>query len=391
MTSGRFLRLTGLVLALSLVCSLWAVTATGAPASSAGAASSLAGEGRHIVIFDAALDTAAREELVRGAGGTILKHLPLVQGAAVRLPGPAAERALAGRPGVVRVEPDLVVRAVGKTPPPQPPQVLPWGVDRIDAELAWAGATGAGVKVAILDTGIDLTHPDLADNIAGGYNAVNPRKAPKDGNGHGTHVAGIVAAANNSLGVVGVAPAASLYAVKVLADSGFGWLSDIIEGIDWSIRNGMQVINMSLGTSSDSQTFHDAVTAAYNAGITLVAAAGNDGPADNSVNYPARYPEVIAVAATDQSDNLASFSSRGPEVDLAAPGVSIYSTYKGSSYATLSGTSMAAPHVTGTAALVLQAHPGLGPEAVRSHLVSTAEQVAGSPYPLVDAQDAAAP
>lgn len=387
MTPGIIRRSTVIMLILSLLWSLSAVAGTQAPASG-GAAAAPAGQGRHIVIFDAALDDTARESTVRGVGGTVLKHLPLVHGAAVRLPDRAAERALEGRPGVVRVEPDLVVRAVGKTPPPQPPQVLPWGVDRIDADLVWGTATGTGVRVAVLDTGIDLSHPDLAANIAGGYNAVNPRKAPKDGNGHGTHVAGTIAAVNNSVGVVGAAPAARLYAVKVLSDSGFGWLSDIIEGIDWSIRNGIQVINMSLGTSSDSQAFHDAVAAARNAGITIVAAAGNDGPADSTVNYPARYPEVIAVAATDQADTLAWFSSRGPEVDLAAPGVNIYSTYKGGAYATLSGTSMAAPHVAGTAALVLQVNPGLGPDAVRSHLVGTAEPVAGSPYPLVDAQAA---
>lgn len=387
--SQRFLRSAVILLALIFP---WSLATAGAqpPAPSEQSTAASAVAGRRIVIFEAALNEAARESIVRGVGGAVLKHLPLVEGAAVWLPSAAAERALEGRAGVVRVEPDLVVRAVGKTRPPQPPQTLPWGVDRIDADLAWSAGNGSGVKVAVLDTGIDLSHPDLAANIAGGYNAVNPNKAPKDGNGHGTHVAGTIAAVNNSVGVVGAAPAARLYAVKVLGDSGVGWLSDIIEGIDWSIRNGMQVINMSFGTSSDSQAFHDAVIAAYNAGITMVAAAGNNGPADNTVNYPARYPEVIAVAATDQADVLATFSSRGPEVDLAAPGVSIYSTYKSSSYATLSGTSMAAPHVAGSAALVLQLKPGLSPAAVRDHLMATAEPIAGSPYPLVDAQAAVA-
>lgn len=377
-------------LVLTLVAALSLIVSMG------GAAAGPDASGRAIVIFDTTLNGPARDAIVHGVGGKVVKHLPLVDGAAVALPNKAAERTLENRPGVLRVEPDLVVWAIakpdgkggGKTPPPQPPQTLPWGVDRIDADLAWAGATGTGVKVAVLDTGIDLSHPDLVDNIAGGYNAVNPKRPPKDGHGHGTHVAGTIAAANNTIGVVGVAPTASLYAVKVLGDSGFGWLSDIIEGIDWSIQNGMRVINMSLGSSSDSQSFHDAVIAAYNAGITVVAAAGNDGPADNTVSYPARYPEVIAVAATDQADSLASFSSRGPEVDLAAPGVYIYSTYKDGSYATMSGTSMAAPHVAGTAALVIQTWGNLGPAAVRTHLIATTESVAGSPYPLVDAEAA---
>lgn len=386
-TGHRRLRLAALLIILSSVLS-FLLPVKGAPVLA-----QAEGGGRRIIVFTDPLarNQPAYEALVRAAGGAVLKPLPLVNGMAVWLPDAAAERALEGRPGVLRVEDDLVVRAIGKPRPPQPAQVLPWGVDRIDAEQAWSAsepATGSGVRVAVLDTGIDLSHPDLEANIAGGYNAVNPRKKPSDGNGHGTHVAGTIAAANNTVGVVGAAPAARLYAVKVLGDNGFGWLSDIIEGIDWSIRNGMQVINMSLGSSADSQSFHDAVTAAYNAGITVVAAAGNDGPTDNTVNYPARYPEVIAVAAMDRADSLASFSSRGPEVDLAAPGVDIYSTYKGGSYATMSGTSMAAPHVAGTAALILGRWGALTPDAVRTHLIATAEAVPAAVYPLVDALQA---
>ncbi|MBI2588078.1 S8 family peptidase, partial [Candidatus Azambacteria bacterium] len=181
-------------------------------------------------------------------------------------------------------------------------------------------------------------------------------KTGNDDNGHGTHVAGTVAAVNNTIGVVGVGPDVHLYAIKVLNRNGSGFLSDVIEGIQWAIANGMQVANMSLGTSSDIQSFHDAVIAARNAGIVQVAAAGNSGGA---VSFPAAYPEMIAVSATDQNNSIASFSSRGPEVDLAAPGVSIPSTYKGDSYATLSGTSMATPHVTGAAALVLKTVPGI--------------------------------
>ena len=148
---------------------------------------------------------------------------------------------------------------------------------------------------------------------------------------------------------------ANLYAIKVLNANGSGYLSDVIEGIQWATANNMQVINMSLGTGSNIQSMHDAVIAAKNFGVVVVAAAGNSG---GSVLYPAAYPETIAVSATDQNDELAWFSSYGPEVDLAAPGVNIYSTYKGSNYATLSGTSMAAPHVAGAAALVLNTPVG---------------------------------
>ncbi|MEK7067800.1 MAG: S8 family peptidase, partial [Patescibacteria group bacterium] len=168
--------------------------------------------------------------------------------------------------------------------------------------------------------------------------------------GHGTHIAGIIAAVDNTFGVVGVGPQISLYGVKVLNRNGSGYLSDVIEGLDWAIANGMQVINMSLGTSSDIQSFRDAVQRVNAAGIVQVAAAGNSGGA---VNFPGAYPEVIAVSATDNTNTIASWSSRGSEVDLAAPGVNIYSTYRGSKYATLSGTSMASPHVAGAAALVL--------------------------------------
>ena len=216
--------------------------------------------------------------------------------------------------------------------------------------MAWSTTTGDPVKVAVIDTGIELSHPDLKNNIKGGYNAINPLKSANDDNGHGTHVAGIIAAENNSVGVIGAGPQIDLYAVKVLSRNGSGYLSDVIEGIDWAIANGIQVINMSLGTTGNVQSFHDAIARANEAGIVQVAAAGNDGLA---VNYPAAYSEVIAVSATDSSDIITSWSSRGAEVDLSAPGLNIYSTYKGQTYKTLSGTSMATPHVAGAAALVL--------------------------------------
>lgn len=260
--------------------------------------------------------------------------------------------------------------------------------------MVWNTSTADTVKVAIIDTGIDLDHPDLAANVKGGVNTIYSWRTADDDNGHGSHVAGIVAAVNNSIGVVGVGHQIDLYAIKVLNSQGSGYVSDIIEGIQWSINNGIHVINMSLGTSSDIQSFHDAVAAAKNAGITVVAAAGNSGPGDNTVLYPAKYSEVIAVSATNSSDGQPSWSSRGPQVDLAAPGASIYSTYKGGSYATLSGTSMAAPHVAGAAALVLATHPGFSPDQVQSKLQSTADLLLGfssnqQGSGLVDAEEAA--
>ena len=316
------------------------------------------GGGRKIVVFQANLNDAAKDEIIAHAGGAKLKNLDLIGAKAVWVPDRSSAAKLAASSGVVRVDDDVVVEALvrgqkGPAPAPQPVESLPWGVDRIDAELVWpSGNTADPIKVGIIDTGISNSHPDLLANVKRGVNTINPRKNWNDDNGHGSHVAGIVAGLDNDIGIIGVGPAIDLYAIKVLGASGSGYLSDVIEGIQWAIANNVQVINMSLGTASDVQSFHDAVILAKNSGIVVVAAAGNSG---GSVSFPAAYKEAIAVSATDQNDVIASFSSRGPEVDLAAPGVSIYSTYKGTSYSTLSGTSMAAPHVSGTAALLLSA------------------------------------
>jgi len=315
---------------------------------------------RKIVVFQTGVNEPAKQKLLDKFGGTKVKTLPLIGNAdAVYLP-PQAVPGFVTQPEVLRVDDDLIVTASAmptpkatKTPLPQPAQTIPWGIDRIDADLAWSTTSGSAIKVAVLDTGIDLDHPDLANNVKGGVNTINSRKTAQDDNGHGTHVAGTIAAENNSLGVVGVAPQAYLYAVKVLNRNGSGFLSDVIEGLQWSISNGMKVVNMSFGSTDDNTSFHDAITATYNAGLTLVAAAGNAGPTENSVTYPARYSEVIAVSASTQTDTIASFSSRGPEIDLIAPGESINSTYLNDTYKVLSGTSMAAPHVSGTAVLVL--------------------------------------
>ena len=311
---------------------------------------------RKIVVFETwFVNDVAQDELINRVGGVKTKNLDLIGAKAVYLP-PRAEAVLARQPGVLRIDDDMVVEALirggtaAKPTPTQPSEISPWGVNRIDADLVWGITTGDPIRVAIVDAGIDVKHPDLIDNLKSGVSTVQYTTSYNDDNGHGTHVAGIAAAVDNTIGVIGVGPQIDLYAVKVLDRRGSGYLSDVIEGLGWAIQDGMQVVNSSLGTASDVQSFHDAVAEVYAAGITQVAAAGNTGGA---VIYPAAYPEVIAVSATDNTDTIAPWSSRGPQIDLAAPGVSIYSTYKGSTYKTLSGTSMAAPHVTGAAALVL--------------------------------------
>lgn len=313
-----------------------------------------AGRPRRVIVTFERGEAAASRAALQGAGASRVKDLPAASASVMMVPPGLSDKDVLKTRGVVAVEEDIVIRALApKKPAPTPSQTLPWGVDRVEADLVWPQTTGDPVKVAIVDTGIDTAHPDLIGNLKGGYSAVGYTSKYTDDNGHGTHVAGTVAAVNNTVGVVGVAHKADLYAVKVLDRNGSGYLSDIVEGLDWAIANKMHVVNMSLGTSAYSATFDAACQRTLSAGITIVAAAGNEGPYANTVGYPAKFSGVIAVSAIDSASKVASFSSRGPEVDVAAPGVGIYSTYKGKTYATLNGTSMASPHVAGIAALVL--------------------------------------
>ncbi|OGS01624.1 MAG: hypothetical protein A2V88_14395 [Elusimicrobia bacterium RBG_16_66_12] len=256
---------------------------------------------------------------------------------------------------------------------------LTWGVSRVHAPAAWDATEGKGVKVAVIDTGIDLNHPDLRGKVDGGYSAIKKSENPEDyadDNGHGTHVSGTVAGLRDGKGVVGVAPKARLYAVKVLDADGSGNLSDVIDGIVWAAKNDMQVANMSLGAPVSSDAMQRAVRYAKGRGVIIVAAAGNSG---GSVGYPGAFPEVIAVSASDSKDQLASFSSRGPEVDFVAPGVDVVSAKMGGGYASYSGTSMACPHVAGLVALVVsQGYVGLsGPDGVFAQLKRAAKPLTG--------------
>ncbi|MFS0785225.1 S8 family peptidase [Shouchella sp. 1P09AA] len=253
-------------------------------------------------------------------------------------------------------------------------QSIPWGIDRIGAPAAQAaGVTGSGVNVAVLDTGID-PHPDL--NVQGGVSFVPGESGSDDGNGHGTHVAGTIAALDNNEGVLGVAPEVDLFAVKVLSSSGSGSISSIAQGLEWAADNDMDVANLSLGSPSPSQTLEQAVNDASDSGVLVVAASGNSGTA--SLGYPARYDNAMAVGATDQSDNLASFSQYGEGLDIVAPGVGVESTYPGGGYDSLSGTSMATPHVAGAAALVKQQNPSWTNDQIRAHLNDTATDLGDS-------------
>ncbi len=255
-------------------------------------------------------------------------------------------------------------------------QTAPPGLAQIKAQAAWPSSMGEGVKIFICDTGIDSDHPDLVANLRTGKSFVPTESTTEDFNGHGTHCAGTAAAVDNNIGVVGVAPYAYLYPVKVLSSGGGGSWSYLIAALDWIMsKKGARIASMSLGGGGAPQALADMCEAAYDDGVLLVAAAGNSGPGANTVLFPAKYPHVMAVGAIDSNDMVASFSSRGPEVEICAPGVSIRSTTRGGGYGNLSGTSMACPHVSGAAALTWGSHRGANNKQIRWLLNTFADKI----------------
>lgn len=226
---------------------------------------------------------------------------------------------------------------------------IDWGVKKIDSDEVWSETTGTGVVVAVLDTGVDINHTDLKRNLLQGYDFVNNDSNPQDDHGHGTHVAGIIAAAKNGSGVQGNAYNTKILPVKVLDEKGEGLLSDVIDGIYYAINKNVDVISISFGADYHSSLMQQAIKSAYSKEIVLVASAGND--YGEKCLYPAAYVEVICVMATDKIDNIADFSNIGGE--LSAPGVDILSTYLQNKYALLSGTSMSTPFVSAAAALLM--------------------------------------
>jgi subtilisin family serine protease len=317
---------------------------------------------------------------VQSNGGEITRTYHIINGLAVKLPQDKIE-AIKNDPRVASVDPDVEVHAFDLSADTQ-----------IRADQVWAkGDTGTGVPVAILDTGIDTTHPEFSGRILKCHSEITNTNTCTDGNGHGTHTAGIAGAAGINLSAKGVAPAVSLYSDQVLDSTGSGTISGVIAGIDWATTNNAKVISMSLGTSPlaknqpNCDTAIPSLTTAINntvgAGVTVVAAAGNSGR--QGVGAPGCISSTITVGAVDSTDTIASFSSTGgPLADhgIVAPGVNIYSTVPTGScqlcdpsgYLYLSGTSMATPHVAGTIALMIKANPGLSPATIRSTLFNTA-------------------
>lgn len=232
-------------------------------------------------------------------------------------------------------------------------ETMDWSLKEFGIPDLWKKTTGAGVLVAVLDTGCALMHPDLKDQVQSSADFTKSKVAAGDTNGHGTHCCGVIAAKRNDVGVVGVAPDAKLLVGKVLSDSGVGSSETIVKGITWAVDNGADIISMSFGSPVSDPSIKRAIEYAASKNVLMVAAAGNEGPGPMTISYPGRYPEVLSVAAVDPTRKVAKFSSRGPEVDIAAPGVDILSTYPPRNYAKLSGTSMATPFVAGVVALML--------------------------------------
>jgi thermitase len=357
--------------------------------------------GRVLVKFKPALGAAAAHDRLAQQGLRASGFIPGLDVFKVDVP-PGKEletiAQLRARADVLYAEPDYRVYALD-TIPNDPGWGSQWGLRKIQAPKAWdilSTTGGANIIIAVIDSGIDLDHPDFAcpNKLLPGVDIIkkndrdptNDDDPPQDDNGHGTHVAGIAAAcSNNGVGVAGVAWAAPLLPVKVLDAAGQGSYSNLAAGIIYAVDQRARVINLSLGGTSDSPIMRDAVSYAVTRGRLVVAAAGNCATGGsgcsgliNPVMYPAAYDEVVAVAATDSGDNRAGFSEYHPYVDVAAPGVNIYSTLPDNTYGWLSGTSMATAFVSGLAALLWSADGGLSAAQVRTLIESKADDL-GTP------------
>ena len=339
-------------------------------------------QGQYIVILSDNSDLQNEIGKAKAKGAEIIQEYQhAIKGFAVKVNNDKIlENIKRNNPSISYIEPDYEMKTFAQT--------VPTGINRMDGDLSSTisgdNQNNVNVDIAIIDTGVYLTHPDL--NVFKNISFVKGAKKGNDDNGHGTHVAGIAAAKDDSNGVVGVAPGARIWAVKVLDRNGSGSLSNVIKGIDYVTANAAQidVANMSLGCQCNSAAMNTAIANSVAAGVTYVVAAGNNAM-DASTFSPANHPDVITVSAivdTDgkcgglgsstrygADDTFASFSNFGSAVDIAAPGVNIYSTWKGGNYNTISGTSMASPHVAGAAGLYKSTHIS-SPADVKASLLS---------------------
>jgi subtilisin family serine protease len=279
---------------------------------------------------------------------------------------PAALAArLSAAPGMAYAEP-VAIRARAGVPNDQAAHEQ-WALATIAAFDAWEITTGAGVTIALLDTGVSPTHPDLKDNLLPGFDFFNLDEDPRDDDGHGTYTAGVAAArGGNGVGVAGICWGCSILPVKVLDRRGHGDDATIAAGIRFAVDRGARIISMSLGGPEDTRVMREAIAYARERGVLVVAASGNGQAEGNLPSYPAAYPSVLAVSATGRDDGLTAFSTTGDFVDIAAPGAGVWSTLwspaEGDAYGAANGTSAACPHVAGAAALLLSVRPDLTPD-----------------------------
>ncbi|MBO9540780.1 S8 family serine peptidase [bacterium] len=370
---------------------------------------------RVLVSFKAGQEAAGKESLKARLGMRVVQDMPQLGMSVLALPAAAqresAMAAIAAQPAVTSVEADVRMRAGYR---PQDPQSSLGSFSGLYVGFrsalfrAWDATLGdPRVVVAVVDTGVDITHPDLRDRVVTGRNFVTqieedqddgttklvdlPDKGPLDDNGHGTHVAGIIAAAENLQGITGMAPRCKIMPIKSLAYNESGFSSDVAMGVVWAVDHGAHVINMSLGAYGGSKALEKAVAYALSKNVTVVAAMGNDrADADAgfglSPSYPAALPGVIAVGATDGDDKSAYFSNAGRWISVSAPGDGILSTtptypvhgFVAQDYDEMSGTSMATPFVAGLTALMLSLTPNLTPQQLKGRLEASADDV-GTP------------
>ena len=306
----------------------------------------------NVSVIAAFTDGKYEPELIQQLGGRIIGESESLGMVHAIIPLAQYDRLVAS-PSVEFVEHDSEVTFASSDSLETAEYSESWGIEAIGAEAVHSSEfTGKGIKIAVLDTGVDYLHPDLRPNYHGGYDFINDDDDPMDDNGHGTHVAGIIAAARDGKGILGVAPEAEIYAVKVSDNRGKGSFGGLIKGIDWAIEHDIDIVTMSITGTGGTRALQKAVQIAYNEhDMLLVAAVGNGGSGD--VLYPAAYDEVIGVGSVTIDNERSPFSRSGDEVELVAPGSEIKSAAIGGKYRISSGTSMATPFVTGALALVL--------------------------------------
>lgn len=308
---------------------------------------------RLVVGFDRGTTAKSETSVLADAGVGVGSGLPSIDARVITVSDASAARTikkLRASGAVEYVQPDIAVRA---TWTPNDPRLQDqWALGKVGASSAWDVTRGAtGVIVAVVDSGVDSRHQDLAGRVMAGYDYVAGDSNPMDEHGHGTHVAGIIAgAANNAVGIAGLAPDTRILPVRVLDARGSGTSSGVSRGIIYAADQGAKIINLSLGSPTSSQTIRDAIIYATSKGALVTCATGND--SRGSLSYPARHEECLGVGATTPTDARASFSNYGAGIDVSAPGVNILSTVRNNAYQQMSGTSMATPMVSGLAALL---------------------------------------